>query len=130
MGRTPEGSRWAGGELVQGIRDDAVEGRTSLYLSDMEFKIGVVETAHERDAVFAVRIAVFVEEQRCPLEEEFDAYDATATHFLVRTHEAGEIVATARLVDKGRGMGKIGRVAVLLEYRGRGLGAALIHAIH
>lgn len=101
---------------------------------DKQVEIRVVETPEEREAVFALRMVVFVEEQRVPPEEELDAYDITAAHFLVRMPcegaEAGPIVATARIVDKGDGVGKIGRVAVRADYRGRGLGAALMRAIH
>lgn len=98
-------------------------------------EIAVVEKLEEREAVFALRMRVFVEEQRCPPEEEIDFYDVVATHFLVRVHASDcaappKIVATARFVDKGHGIGKIGRVAVDADYRGRGLGAALMRAIH
>ena len=98
-------------------------------------EIAVVEKPEEREAVFALRMRVFVEEQRCPPEEEIDFYDVVATHFLVRVHPRSgasppTIVATARFVDKGHGTGKIGRVAVDAGFRGRGLGAALMRAIH
>ena len=107
----------------------------SRKLGDTNVEIGPVETLEDRAGVFALRMAVFVEEQRVPPEEELDAYDVTATHFLVRVHpeasdEHAKIVATARIVDKCGGIGKIGRVAVLAEYRGLGLGAALMREIH
>jgi len=91
-----------------------------------------LQTAAEREAVFAIRMTVFVEEQGVPPEEELDAYDVTASHFLVRrtpdTGPAG-IVGTARLLDKGHGTGKIGRVAILREHRGKGLGALLMQRV-
>ena len=92
---------------------------------------GLVRTNEEREAVFAVRMIVFVEEQQVPPEEELDALDITATHFLARLADAAPndteaIVGAARLVDKGEGKGKIGRVAVLREHRGRGVGALLM----
>ena len=98
-------------------------------------EIAVVEKPEEREAVFALRMRVFVEEQRCPPEEEIDVFDIVATHFLVRVHPSDsaappKIVATARFVDKGHAIGKIGRVAVEADYRGRGLGAALMRAVH
>ncbi|GDX39925.1 acetyltransferase [Armatimonadota bacterium] len=90
-----------------------------------------VQTAEERSAVFALRMLVFVEEQRVPIEEELDAYDITATHFLIRKAPAPEntedgVVGTARLIDKGHGTGKIGRVAMHIEHRGVGAGAKLM----
>ena len=91
-----------------------------------------LQTAAEREAIFAIRMTVFVEEQAVPAEEELDAYDVTAAHFLARIAAdptpAG-IVGTARLLDKGHGVGKVGRVAVLREYRGKGIGALLMRRI-
>jgi predicted GNAT family N-acyltransferase len=40
----------------------------------------------------------------------------------------GEAIGTARIVDKGNGVAKIGRVAILKEWRGRGIGDALMRA--
>ncbi len=98
------------------------------------YTVDTVQTGEERSAVFALRMQVFVEEQKVPVEEELDAYDSTATHFLIRKHPAPEntdsgIVGTARLVDKGEGVGKIGRVALHLEHRGVGAGAKLMRYI-
>jgi predicted GNAT family N-acyltransferase len=97
--------------------------------------IGVVQTAEEREPAFALRLLVFVEEQGVPVEEELDAYDVAATHFMVQDArsekpEPADIIATARLVDKGDGLGKIGRVAVHASHRGRGIGAQLMRYIH
>ena len=91
-------------------------------------RAGLVTTTEEREAIFALRMIVFVEEQNVPPEEELDAYDITAAHFLAST-EQGEIIGTARLLDKGEGTGKIGRVAVLKAWRGRGTGALLMNAV-
>ncbi len=120
---------------MHGVLQESVRVGTDVRLNNNDIVIGAVETQEDREAIFALRMAVFVEEQRCPPEEELDAYDVVATHFLVRVRpphgdEAGRIVATARLLEKGQGVGKIGRVAVLADYRGLGLGAALMRAIH
>lgn len=81
----------------------------------------------DREGCYAVRMAVFVEEQGVPPWEEMDEYDETAAHFLAE--EDGRVVATARLVDKGDGIGKIGRVAVARECRGRGIGRELMRHV-
>ncbi len=73
----------------------------------------------------AIRRTVFVEEQNVPIELERDALDATSTHLLARVD--GVATGTARIVFKGD-TGKIGRVAVLKDARGTGLGAALVRA--
>lgn len=107
---------------------------TTNELSPESYVVALVTTAEEREQIFAVRMLVFVEEQAVPPEEELDALDLTATHFLVRTlpvtaHKASGIIGAARLVDKGNGTGKIGRVAVLREHRGKGVGALLMRFI-
>lgn len=67
-----------------------------------------------------IRKRVFIEEQQVPVALEWDAADSTATHLLASIE--GHSVACARvLVD-----GHIGRMAVLPEWRGQGIGAALL----
>jgi predicted GNAT family N-acyltransferase len=80
------------------------------------------------EACFAIRLAVFVQEQNVPLEEERDEYDAAARHFLAR--ENGVPRGTARVILSDDGAtAKIGRVAVLAAGRGKGVGAALMRFI-
>lgn len=69
-----------------------------------------------------IRRAVFIEEQRVPLEEEWDGRDPECRHFLALLD--GRAVGTARLLPDAH----IGRVAVLAEARGAGVGAALMRA--
>ena len=92
----------------------------------MSVSIKIVQTPEEFDQCFGIRTTVFVEEQEVPLELEMDEYDAVAIHFLLRDGETP--LATARLLDK-HGLAKIGRVAVLKEARGRGLGLLLMQAV-
>ena len=88
-------------------------------------------TQADRDAALAIRFAVFVDEQRVPPELEADEYDAKAVHLLAVNEPTGEAIGTARLVDKGHGVVKIGRVAVLKPWRGQGVGASLMrYALH
>ncbi|HEX7229974.1 MAG TPA: GNAT family N-acetyltransferase [Candidatus Binatia bacterium] len=72
---------------------------------------------------FAIRMRVFVREQGVPAEIELDDDDQHAIHFLAII--SGRVVGTARLVMHGSGA-KIGRMAVLKRYRGKGVGAALL----
>lgn len=73
----------------------------------------------------AIRRVVFIEEQGVPEAEEIDDLDAGALHLLARLN--GRPLGTARLLRQGD-TGKIGRVAVLRDARGTGLGAALMRA--
>jgi len=83
-------------------------------------------TAADRAEAMRIRFAVFVEEQRVPPELETDAYDVMAIHLLAVEEETGEPIGTARIVDVGSGVAKIGRIAVLPDYRGSGVGASLM----
>jgi predicted GNAT family N-acyltransferase len=75
----------------------------------------------KENSIRQIRTEVFIREQCIPEDEEFDEADLTAVHVLVR-NPAGEAVGTARLIENR----KIGRVAVLKPWRGRGAGAAMI----
>jgi len=69
-----------------------------------------------------IRRVVFIEEQGVSREEEWDGRDGECHHFLALLN--GRPVGTARLLPDAH----IGRVAVLAEARGHGIGAALMHA--
>ena len=84
----------------------------------------IVETT-DLAACRALRRAVFIEEQNVPEAEEWDGQDADALHVLAFAD--GQPVGTARVLLLGD-TGKIGRVCVLSQARGTGLGAALILA--
>ena len=48
----------------------------------MELKAIVASTPDAIQKVFALRAAVFMSEQNCPYEEEYDGNDYTGTHIL------------------------------------------------
>lgn len=89
-----------------------------------EFRIAAVSFAEAEDALRTVREAVFVREQQVPLELEWDGLDAEAVHVLAEDGEGGPI-GTGRMLEDGH----IGRIAVLPEWRGRGVGRALMAAL-
>lgn len=84
-----------------------------------------IEQTDDIDACRAIRRVVFIEEQGVSEAEEWDDLDDEAIHLLA--WQDGEPVGTARLLLRGD-TGKIGRVCVLSEARGTGLGAQLIRA--
>jgi predicted GNAT family N-acyltransferase len=87
--------------------------------------IGPAASEYELGACYAIRQAVFVVEQGVDAGLERDSYDTTAIHLLARLD--GEPVGTARaLVQSGKTIAKIGRVAVLPKARGAGIGARLM----
>ena len=79
-----------------------------------------------RDAAYIIRHAVFVEEQGIPAELEIDDYDPIAEHALALVD--GRCVATARIYldEQDPSKAKIGRMAVLKDFRGQGIGTALL----
>jgi predicted GNAT family N-acyltransferase len=68
-----------------------------------------------------VRTTVFVEEQGVPPEIEMDGLDPECAHALARDLD-GQPVGAGRLMPDGR----IGRMAVLSDWRGSGVGGALL----
>lgn len=71
------------------------------------------------ELAWKVRRQVFIVEQNVPETIERDSVDARAWHILLIDSEP---VATGRLFELKEGLFSIGRVAVLREYRGTGLG--------
>jgi predicted GNAT family N-acyltransferase len=89
--------------------------------------VRIVTTPQERDDAFSVRIAVFVEEQQIPREEELDELDDIAVHCVAYLDDRTP-VAAGRLVLMD-GYAKIGRMAVLATHRKTGLGARILEAL-
>ena len=81
----------------------------------------IVRWPDDRPRIERVRRAVFIEEQRIPEEEEWDDDDPLCWHVLALGPNR-DVVGTGRLDPAG----KIGRVAVLPQYRGTGVGAVIV----
>ena len=73
-------------------------------------------------AASEIRRKVFINEQNVPQEEEWDGLDTECLHFLAMLD--GQPVGTARLLPDAH----IGRVAVLANARGTGIGVLLMQA--
>lgn len=84
-----------------------------------------IEPTTDLAACLALRRTVFIEEQRVPEDREIDGLDDEAIHLLAT--QDGQPIGSARILLDGD-TGKIGRVCVLPQARGTGLGAALIRA--
>lgn len=74
---------------------------------------------------FAVRRAVFIDEQGICEADEYDGEDDACRHLLAL--RAGTPVGTARLATRGHRL-KVQRVCVLKAHRGAGIGEALMTA--
>jgi len=78
----------------------------------------------QRAEAQAVRLEVFVQEQKVPLEMEWDEMDSRCIHAVAYDGE-GRAVGTGRLLPDGH----IGRMAVRKPARGSGIGALMLEAL-
>nr|WP_216862502.1 GNAT family N-acetyltransferase [Polynucleobacter sp. 71A-WALBACH] len=83
-----------------------------------------------RDAeqeAYSIRKNVFIQEQGVPEEMEIDEHDLTAQHALA--YMGSQCIGTARLVTLPGNIGRIGRMAVLPDYRRQGIGMQLLSTL-
>lgn len=98
----------------------------SKTTSAPEIKVDVARTIAELMEAFAVRALVYMGEQQCPYEEEYDGNDfAGATHLIARVGKEPVGVMRIRWFAK---FCKVERVAVRREHRGGQVAAAMIDA--
>lgn len=88
------------------------------------FIVREADWRRDQGALEGIRKAVFIEEQGVPAEMEWDGLDERAWHALA-VDSGGEPVGCGRLLPNGN----IGRMAVLKNWRRRGVGSALLHAL-
>jgi predicted GNAT family N-acyltransferase len=91
----------------------------------MSIRINKVDSDLELAHVFEIRREVFVDEQDCPPELEWE-FEEESTHFLARLDELPVGAARWRKTEKGY---KLERFAVAMAYRGKGVGQALVAAV-
>lgn len=74
-------------------------------------------------SVRKVREAVFVKEQNVPPELEWDGIDPKCVHIVAEVN--GVAIGTGRLLPDGH----IGRMAVLPQWRGQGVGTVMLNML-
>jgi predicted GNAT family N-acyltransferase len=89
-----------------------------------DLRVFAADTKERLDQVWSIRRRVFIEEQRVPEEIELDADDARAFHALATAGPGA--IGCGRYVAHGAREVKIGRMAVLPEYRGQGIGREIL----
>ncbi|RZK66776.1 MAG: GNAT family N-acetyltransferase [Pedobacter sp.] len=88
----------------------------------MSLLVQKVNHPEDLDKVFAIRKIVFVDEQNCPPELEWE-HEEESIHFLATQNGQPCGACRWRKTDAGY---KLERFAVLKEFRGQGVGRALI----
>ena len=86
-------------------------------------KVEIVKWIDDQAQLKNIREKVFIQEQKVTPELEWDGMDEKAIHFLVFKDE--EAIGCARAIVIKSQM-QLGRMAVLKEYRGQGVGSTLI----
>jgi predicted GNAT family N-acyltransferase len=85
------------------------------------FTVRIASWSDDRAALQALRRAVFIVEQHVPETLEWDEADAESLHALA-LDEHDLPVGTGRLLPDGH----VGRMAVIQERRGQGVGSAIL----
>jgi predicted GNAT family N-acyltransferase len=89
-----------------------------------DFRVRLVEWPEASAILTRIRTTVFVDEQKVPAALEMDGRDGDCAHALAES-AGGVAIGTGRLMPDGR----IGRMAVLASWRGKGVGAAILDAL-
>ncbi|MCC2643244.1 MAG: putative Acetyltransferase, family, partial [Nitrospira sp.] len=89
-----------------------------------ELRVELVDWLEKAPTIRTIREAVFIVEQAVPEELEWDGLDPFCAHALA-WNDLGDAIGTARMQAKGT----IGRMAVLKDWRNRGVGRALLQRL-
>jgi predicted GNAT family N-acyltransferase len=90
-----------------------------------KIQVNKVSDPADLEKVFAIRREVFVVEQNCPPELEWE-FEDESTHFLATVDGVPAGASRWRKTDNGY---KLERFAVLKEFRGAGVGQELVKAV-
>ena len=88
--------------------------------------IKILKSKEELNLGFALRIKVFVKEQKVPIELELDEKDHSGNTIHIGYFNDNKLIGVARLIDLDKDVIHIGRVVIDKEYRGQGIGRELI----
>jgi predicted GNAT family N-acyltransferase len=90
----------------------------------LPYAVRIADWTADEGALRAVRHDVFVVEQHVPADLEWDGIDGQCRHAIAED-AAGRAIGCGRLLPDGH----IGRMAVRAEWRGHGVGAALLQRL-
>lgn len=90
-----------------------------------QLSVQKVNSAEDLEKVFAIRREVFVDEQNCPPELEWE-FEDESTHFLAKVDGVPAGAARWRKTNNGY---KLERFSVLKPFRNVGLGQAIVSTV-
>ena len=86
-----------------------------------DFTLRAADWARDQSHLKSIRYDVFCVEQNVPEDLEWDGIDGTCIHAIAEDRE-GRAIGCGRLLPDGH----VGRMAVRREWRGKGVGSALL----
>jgi len=93
------------------------------------FTVSLVSWHDAEPLLRAVREAVFMREQGVSAKLEWDGLDEICRHALA-LNAKGDAIGCGRIIPpRGRATARVGRLAVLPEWRGKFVGTALLEAL-
>ncbi len=93
-------------------------------MNETGYSVRLADWSGDEPGIHRVREIVFVDEQAVPADLEWDGLDPECIQAVAESREC-DVIGTGRLHPGG----KIGRMAVLREWRGAGVGAALLRCL-
>ena len=85
------------------------------------YTIEAADWDKDKIALSRIRRSVFIEEQNVPEELEWDEFDKTSQHIIALDNN-GNPIGTGRI----KADGQIGRMAVLKDWRNKGIGKSIL----
>jgi len=102
-------------------------------MGEADFKVQLLGWEEALPMARPVREAVFVQEQKVPIELEWDEWDEPSVHaiaLLGPDFRKMNVAGTGRLLPTGPdGSARLGRMAVLSHCRGKGIGQSILDAL-
>lgn len=88
--------------------------------------ITIASTENEIKKAKKIRQLIFVNEQNVPLEIELDEFDNEAIHFISYLNNEPVGASRLRIIND---FGKLERICLLKQYRGKGFGKKMVQAM-
>ena len=109
--------------LINGDQLDLWYDKIEYKLNNSNIYVKVVRTKKETLEMISIRYKTFTQQMNIQFDDEFDGSDNNAVNFLI--YQDKTAVGTIRYVQEDKNVFRLGRFAVLPEYRKHGLGTQL-----